>query len=97
MHKSPVLLFQKLNRCSNKCCDCRILDDHTSVSGVQSQALDSIKDKLNDAELALQHEKHARARLEVCAKLETLYNNNNICTSSIAPFQHHRCSWCRTV
>ena len=48
----------------NNRCGCRILDDHTSVSGVQSQALDSIKDKLNDAELALQHEKHARAQNE---------------------------------
>ena len=48
------------------------------MSGVQSQALDSIKDKLNDSELALQHEKHARARLEVWAKLETLNNNNNM-------------------
>ncbi|KAK2188634.1 hypothetical protein NP493_126g02011 [Ridgeia piscesae] len=42
----------------------RILSDHTSVSGVQSQALDSIKEKLNDAEMFLQHEKQSRARFE---------------------------------
>ncbi|KAI0219039.1 Golgin subfamily A member 5 [Lamellibrachia satsuma] len=42
----------------------RILQDHTSVSGVQSHALDSMKEKLNDAELALQHEKQGHARFE---------------------------------
>ena len=35
------------------------------MSGVQSQALDSIKEKLNDAEMFLQHEKQSRARFEV--------------------------------
>ena len=38
------------------------------MSGVQSHALDSMKEKLNDAELALQHEKQGRARFEVCER-----------------------------
>ena len=36
-----------------------MLRDHTSASGVQSQALDTLKDKLADAEERLRHERQS--------------------------------------
>ena len=46
----------------------RILADHTSVSDVQSQALYSLKDKLNEAEVSLRREcdSHQKAQVSLC-------------------------------
>ena len=43
----------------------RILEDHTSVSGVHSQTLENMKEKLMEMEGALQREREANSRTEV--------------------------------
>ena len=44
---------------------CRILQDHTSASGVHNQALESIKFKLTEAEQSLQREKESYQTAQV--------------------------------
>ncbi|XP_064624072.1 golgin subfamily A member 5-like [Lineus longissimus] len=42
----------------------RILQDHTQSTGVQSQAFDSMKEKLNEADMALQREKETYRKVQ---------------------------------
>ena len=43
----------------------RILQDHTSSSGIQGQALDSLKDKLSEAEEKIRQEQISAEKVQV--------------------------------
>jgi len=54
----------------------RILHDHSSVAGVHSQALDTLQEKLNDAEasLRLEVEQHRKTKVDVPTYLPTVFS-----------------------
>jgi len=58
----------------------RILHDHSSVAGVHSQALDTLQEKLNDAEasLRLEVEQHRKTKVNMLIYLSLMSAYNPV-------------------
>ncbi len=86
-----VRSFFKFGQWLWKMCACRVLQDHTTSSGVQNQALDSLKDKLQETEEALRKEQENNRQVQV------IQDRDKECVTHWRFFKCAQDHWCRFI